>query len=181
MLCCMVAGIGGNDDRDAGVLGGNGNGLGHSGAAVRAPAVARSWALPLVEPERVEANAIAATGTPHRPHGSESALSDLPRLPPPADIAAAIRAYAWPYAWATSTIFCESTFDPGAEGKAGERGLTQIAFVHIDRIHRLGFTWAQMYEVGPNLAVAYDLWSEQGERPWEGSGDCWHNTEGRED
>ena len=48
----------------------------------------------------------------------------------------------------------------------------QIARVHLDRIHRLGFTWAQMYEVGPNLAVAYDLWLEQGETPWKGSSDC---------
>ena len=48
----------------------------------------------------------------------------------------------------------------------------QIAYVHIDLIHRLGFTWAQMYEVGPNLAVAYSLWQEQGETPWEGTSDC---------
>ena len=47
-----------------------------------------------------------------------------------------------------------------------------IARVHIDRIHHLGFTWAQMYEVGPNLAVAFDLWLEQGTRPWKGSSDC---------
>ena len=84
----------------------------------------------------------------------------------PADIADAIRALAWPASWAIRTVGCESSFDPRAEGKAGGRGLMQIAKVHIERIQRLGFTWAQMYEVGPNLAVAYDLWAEQGETPW---------------
>ena len=59
-----------------------------------------------------------------------------------------------------------------ATGWAGERGIMQIAYDHIDRIQRLGFTWAQMYEVGPNLAVAYDLWLEQGEHPWEGTSEC---------
>jgi len=59
-----------------------------------------------------------------------------------------------------------------AEGRAGERGLMQIHPIHIPRIQRLGYTWAQMYEVGPNLAVAFDLWSEQGTRPWRGSSSC---------
>ena len=91
---------------------------------------------------------------------------------PPADIAAAIRAYDWPWGWAERTAFCESGYRRLAEGKAGERGLMQIARAHLDRIHSLGFTWAQMYEVGPNLAVAYDLWAEQGPSPWEGTSEC---------
>ena len=91
---------------------------------------------------------------------------------PPADIVAAIRAYDWDWGWAERTAWCESGYRRLAEGEAGERGIMQIAYVHIDLIQRLGFTWAQMYEVGPNLAVAYDLWAEQGETPWKGTSDC---------
>lgn len=63
---------------------------------------------------------------------------------------------------------CESVgLNPGATGKAGERGLFQIhGKYHQERIRRLGFTWDQMYEVGPNIAVAVDLYAEQGWSPW---------------
>ena len=94
----------------------------------------------------------------------------MPTLQPPPDIAAAIRAYDWPYRWAIRTAWCESRYRPRAEGKAGERGLMMIHPIHIDRIQRLGFTWAQMYEVGPNLAVAYSLWAERGTRDWVNCG-----------
>lgn len=99
-------------------------------------------------------------------------LGVLQGAQPPADIAAAIRAYDWPWDWATATAFCESSFDPRKTGAAGERGLMQIAPVHLARIQRLGFTVDQMYEVGPNIAVAYDLWAEQGETPWKGTSEC---------
>lgn len=63
---------------------------------------------------------------------------------------------------------CESLgLNPHATGDAGERGLFQIhPKYHQDRIRRLGFTWDQMYEVGPNIAVAVDLYAEQGWSPW---------------
>lgn len=113
-----------------------------------------------------------ATARPTADWAHESEQRPLPVLQAPASVAAAIRAYDWPHDWATRTAFCESGFRPTETGAAGERGLMQIARVHLDRIHRLGFTWAQMYEVGPNLAVAQDLWREQGERPWKGSSEC---------
>ena len=63
---------------------------------------------------------------------------------------------------------CESVgLNPTATGAAGERGLFQIhPDYHQERIARLGFTWDQMYEVGPNIAVAADLYAEQGWSPW---------------
>jgi len=134
--------------------------------------VAASWLAspsptPRATEEKQEAEALSevvrATLLPAR---------ELHGATPPAGIAAAIRLYDWDWAWAERTAFCESRWNPLAEGRAGERGLMQIHPIHIPRIQRLGYTWAQMYEVGPNLAVAFDLWSEQGTRPWRGSSSC---------
>lgn len=63
---------------------------------------------------------------------------------------------------------CETvgTFDPHSTGDAGERGLMQIHPVHKERIARMGFTWDQMYEPGPNLEVAAAIYAESGWRPW---------------
>lgn len=63
-------------------------------------------------------------------------------------------------------MLCESGGDPRAISSAGHRGLYQIGYVHIERIMRLGFTWDDMLIAGPNIAVAYDLQSEQGWDPW---------------
>lgn len=63
---------------------------------------------------------------------------------------------------------CETgqTFDPGATNGA-HRGLFQISGTyHRERVARLGFTWDQMYEAGPNITVAADLYAEQGWQPW---------------
>ena len=97
-------------------------------------------------------------------------LVEMEKSPQP--LAPSPRAWHVPWECAERTIKCAAGLDPPATGLAGERGLMQIAFVHIARIQRLGFTWAQMYEVGPNLAVSYSLWQEQGETPWEGTSDC---------
>lgn len=70
---------------------------------------------------------------------------------------------------AVDQAWCETagTLDPNSTGAAGERGLLQIhGRYHMDRIHRLGFTWDQMYEPGPNVAVAVNLYAEQGWAPW---------------
>lgn len=62
--------------------------------------------------------------------------------------------------------YCESRHDEKVEGLLGERGFLQIHPVHKDRIERLGFTWDDMYQLWPNLVVAYDIWLEQGFNPW---------------
>jgi hypothetical protein len=41
-----------------------------------------------------------------------------------------------------------------------------LSTVHRARAARLGFTWSQMREAWPNAVVAYNLWREQGWRPW---------------
>lgn len=64
---------------------------------------------------------------------------------------------------------CETagSFNPKATGSQGERGLFQIhPKYHQERIKRLGFSWDRMYEVGPNITVAADLYAEQGWGPW---------------
>ncbi len=126
--------------------------------------LAQGFALMAAEAERAEVRPV------RRPTTRATRMPNLRQ--PPADIAAAIRAFDWDWGWATRTAFCESSLNPLDIGLAGERGLMQIHPIHLDRIQRLGYTWAQMYEVGPNLAVAYDLWREQGEIPWKGSSEC---------
>lgn len=54
--------------------------------------------------------------------------------------------------------WCESGHNPLAVGAIGERGLMQIAPVHIPRINRLGFTWNDMFEPTANILVAIDIW-----------------------
>lgn len=60
-------------------------------------------------------------------------------------------------------------FDPLATGSAGERGVMQIHPAHARAggiIARLGYTWDQMYEVGPNLAVALAIYLAGGWGAW---------------
>jgi hypothetical protein len=60
--------------------------------------------------------------------------------------------------WAGCAVsFCESGYDWGATGKAGERGAFQIHPVHAGPgglIAQLGYTWDDMYLPGPNAHVA---------------------------
>lgn len=61
---------------------------------------------------------------------------------------------------------CESHLNPRATN-GSHVGLFQISGrYHQGRVARLGFTWSQMYEAGPNTTVAADLFGEQGWRPW---------------
>lgn len=71
-------------------------------------------------------------------------------------------------AQAVDVARCESVgLNPHATGDAGERGLFQIhPAYHQERIRRLGFTWDQMYDVAPNVAVAVDLYADSGWGPW---------------
>lgn len=92
------------------------------------------------------------------------------------DVAAAVGLPATSYM--LSIAMCESgydsnadgykdTLDAGATGRAGERGVMQIHPTHAARlIPSLGYTWDQMYEVGPNLAVAAVLFQAGGYSPW---------------
>lgn len=62
---------------------------------------------------------------------------------------------------------CESGLNPRA-ANGQHAGLMQISRTyHAARVARLGFTWAQMFEAGPNVAVAADIYRESGGwGPW---------------
>lgn len=69
--------------------------------------------------------------------------------------------------WALRVARCESRFNPGATN-GSHRGLFQISIKwHAARIQRMGYTLDQMWEVGPNIAVALAIYEEQGGGPWE--------------
>lgn len=64
---------------------------------------------------------------------------------------------------------CESTGDETgnnlneAAKNGPHAGLFQLSRIyHEERARRLGFTWDQMFQAGPNIAVAVDLFAEQG-------------------
>ncbi len=62
---------------------------------------------------------------------------------------------------ALAVMNCESGGNPNVTGAAGEWGLFQIHPVHVAR-----FGGANPYDPGTNVAVAYQIWSEQGWGPW---------------
>ncbi len=61
---------------------------------------------------------------------------------------------------------CESGLQPTARN--GQfTGLFQLGRgYHEGRAARLGYSWDQMWEAGPNIQVAADLWAEAGWGPW---------------
>lgn len=64
---------------------------------------------------------------------------------------------------------CETgrTYDPAVVNSSGHTGLFQLSpRYHTARAQKLGFTWDQMRQAVPNIAVAADLYAEQGWRPW---------------
>lgn len=70
-------------------------------------------------------------------------------------------------AQAVSVARCESGLNPRAISPGGGNyGLFQINTVHRGWVANMGYTWDQMLEPGPNIAVAYALWSGSGWGPW---------------
>lgn len=67
---------------------------------------------------------------------------------------------------ALSVVYCESRFNPGTVGAAGERGLFQIHPVHIPYLAERGMTWDSMFDPASNIAYAYDLYNRSGWGPW---------------
>lgn len=68
---------------------------------------------------------------------------------------------------------CESTGDETGQRlnpqavNGPHAGLFQLSRTyHEARATRLGFTWAQMFEPGPNIAVAADIFGESRWGPW---------------
>jgi hypothetical protein len=71
--------------------------------------------------------------------------------------------------------WCESRHDEQAMNPAtGDSGLLQISPIHRPLVERLGFTWAQMRERGPNLIVGRWLYDRRGGwGDWFMSRGCW--------
>lgn len=67
---------------------------------------------------------------------------------------------------ALSVAWCESRYNPGTVGAAGERGIMQIHPVHIQYLGNYGLTWDDMFDPAANLTYAYALYSSQGWGPW---------------
>ncbi len=63
---------------------------------------------------------------------------------------------------------CESTLDPTAVSPDGANwGLMQVNVVHKALAARMGYSWAQMLQAGPNLAVARAVYDRAGGwGPW---------------
>lgn len=86
-----------------------------------------------------------------------------------------ICSFDWPCGLFQRIVFCESTNDPAAEGKYGERGLLQVHPIHVLAIKAMGYTWADMLEAAPNLTFSHDyLYATVGLAPWESSSNCWN-------
>jgi hypothetical protein len=66
---------------------------------------------------------------------------------------------------ALSVAWCESNYNPGVVGGAGERGLFQIHPVHIPNLGPYG-GWDAMFDPSANIAYAYALYSGSGWGPW---------------
>lgn len=129
-------------------------------------------ALSVPEPDRtlaVEAGPTPDGGTP-TPAPTVAPLSVEPE-PVLTDIEAAICAYGWDCWTALRIARCESGPDyiAGYNGH-GAAGTFQLMPVHAWRFEARGWSFYDDALIPErNIAVAFDLWSEQGWRPWA----CW--------
>jgi len=98
------------------------------------------------------------------------ARGELPDVLPPADIAAAIRAYDWDYDEALRVAWCESRWRARTISPTGDYGVFQVNF----RYHgwRVGGVAERLLDVETNVRVAHDIWAEQGWVPWRWSREC---------
>lgn len=122
------------------------------------------WQALAAEPEpEVEVSSVAVEREP----SGEVVVTNPPEAPvAPGELADLVCSFSWDCQTAKRVIACESTWNPQAVGRAGERGLAQVHPIHRQRIEAMGFTWDDMFDPVSNLTVAHALWSEQGWRPW---------------
>ncbi len=77
-----------------------------------------------------------------------------------------VAAYDWPGAFAI--VDCESGWNPLAVSWTGSRGLFQLMPVHAWRFAQRGWDyWVDVFVPERNVAIAYELWVEQGWAPWD--------------
>lgn len=156
-------------------------------AACGAPAELAVRTEPLPAPDRtrlaVEGTSVPTTTTvpttrAGSPRASRSSHNPRTGPPPTARVVAPIApaaeiqqaicdAFGSACAQALRVAKCESGFNPRATN-GSHRGLFQISTRwHAARTQRMGYTLDQLWEVGPNIAVAVAIYNEQGWAPWE--------------
>lgn len=88
--------------------------------------------------------------------------------------------FTWPCEEALAVFACESDnfrddviYGP-AEGGAGERGIAQIHPIHAAKFYTRGWTWDDAFRPERNLAIADQIWLDQGWAPWT----CWYEVRG---
>jgi hypothetical protein len=115
-----------------------------------------------------------STSTTSTSTSTSTTSTTLARVTGSSDVARQLRE-AWPEEpeRAVAVGQCESKLKPGA--KNGQHwGILQIATkVHAKRIAAMGYTPADMLDVGPNLAVGRALYDESRWGPWKSSRHCW--------
>jgi len=74
--------------------------------------------------------------------------------------------YIYAIAYCESAGFRASVVYGPETGSLGERGLMQLHPIHAWRFERRGWTWDDAFDPAKNLAIARELYDEQGVRPW---------------
>jgi hypothetical protein len=73
-------------------------------------------------------------------------------------------------------VECESGRRPGVQPKnkngTKDTGLAQINDVHKEQVEENGWTTEDLKDPKVNLNFAYQLYREQGWRPWKNSNNC---------
>lgn len=79
-----------------------------------------------------------------------------------------ICSYSWDCGTALYVSGCEAGEDRLADDNpiSGARGTFQIHPIHEGLVMEMGYTWEQILEVEPNVAVAYQLYTGSGWTPW---------------
>ena len=77
----------------------------------------------------------------------------------------------WPQSsrgWAHRVVWRESRGDTTAVNpRSGTSGCAQLSPVHARRFTKLGYSWKKdRFDPVANIRVAFDLYREQGARPW---------------
>lgn len=91
-------------------------------------------------------------------------------VPPPDGLEALVCSYAWPCQEALTVARCESGVDAAgrldgiyAQSSRNSYGLFQINAIHARRFPEF---WDSWMDPAKNTAWAFQIWSEQGWRPW---------------
>lgn len=116
------------------------------------------------EPE-VEVSSI----TIERQPSGEIVVTNPPEAPvAPGELADLVCSFSWDCQTAKRVIACESSWNPQAVGRVGERGLAQVHPVHRERIAAMGYSWDDMFDPRVNLEVAWSIYVDAGHswRPW---------------